>query len=154
MRRLLRTTVVAVSLLMLSAGCSLVSRPDAAGWDQQAERALDDAASEVGTARLALRGAQDDRAWSSYTTVLVAEAEEAAATAEEDLAAVQVPGTRADAASSALELLGKAADATREVRQLAVRGRYDDPALADRLARLAADLQQEAERAKARAEAS
>jgi len=154
--RPLRTAAVAVSLLLLVlatpslAGCSLVGRPDASGWDQKAQLALDDAASEVGTARLALRAAHEHRTWSGYTTVLVADAEKAAATAEEDLSRLQVPSGRADAASTALDLLGRAADATRQVRAMAVAGRYDDPALEKELARLAGALQREATRAESR----
>lgn len=153
MSRLLRTTVVAVSLaaLLAPAGCSVVSAPDPAGWDRSAAQALDDASGEVGTARLALRAAADDRTWSSYTTVLVAEAEEAAGTAEEDLARLQVPAARTDASETALDLLGQAAEATRRVRALAVAGRYDDPGLADRLSRLGTALDEEATRAEHRA---
>ncbi|WP_418062150.1 hypothetical protein [Pimelobacter simplex] len=156
MRRAWRTTAVAVPLLALLAlaGCSVVSQPDPAGWDQSAQQALDDASGEVGTARLALRAAADDRTWSSYTTVLVSEAEEAAGTAEEDLSRLQVPPERTDAAATALDLLGQAAEATRQVRALAVAGRYDDAELADELARLGTALDQEALRAAARAEQS
>lgn len=156
MRRSRRTTAVAVSLvslvalLLLLARCSVVSRPDAASWDRQAVQALDDAAGQVGTARLALRTAANGGAWSSYTTVLVTEAEEAAAAAEQDLARLQVPDQRRDAARTTLDLLGRATDATREARAHAVAGRYDDPALADELARLGTALDEEAARAENR----
>ncbi|MBM0127081.1 hypothetical protein [Pimelobacter simplex] len=143
-----RPAVVAVrlvaSLLVLLTGCGVVSEPDATAWDQHAVQALTDAASQVATARLALEAAGDGRTWPTYTTVLVAEAEEAAGTAEEDLARLQVPPERADAAPEVLDLLGRAVDLVAEARAHAVAGTYDDRALLDALDRLSDDLRQAA----------
>jgi predicted component of type VI protein secretion system len=128
-----------------------VSRPDASGWDQQAKQALDDAASNVGTARLALRTAARDRAWSSYTIVLVAKAEETTGKTEQDLSSVQVPSTRKVAARTVLDLLGQAVASVQEARALAADGRYDDRALTDELTRLSTALQAEAKKREAAA---
>ncbi|TNM44233.1 hypothetical protein FHP29_05895 [Nocardioides albidus] len=144
----MRPAVVAVPALLLLAGllgaCGVVSRPDAAAWDDQATLALTDAGSQVATARLALTSAAKERTWSPYTTVLVAEAEEAAAKAEEDLARVQVPPGRADDAAAVLDLLDRAAGLVGEARAHAVDGEYDDRSLLDDLDRLAGELQKAA----------
>jgi len=121
-----------------------VSKPDEAAWDDQAGPALTDAASEVATARLALESARADRTWSSYTTVLVAEAEEAAGKVEEDLSRLQVPAGRTDDAAKVLDLLDRAADLVGEARSHAVAGTYDDRGLVDRLDHLSDQLQQAA----------
>lgn len=143
MNWLWRTTVVAVwlSLVTAFAGCSLVDEPDAAAWDEHASRALGDAASEVGTARIALETAAKERAWASYTTVLVAQAEEAVATVADDLAVVQVPPSREQRAGEVDSLIEDAVEAVREARSLAVRGRYDEPEVVDELDRLADELE-------------
>ncbi|WP_408898244.1 hypothetical protein ACJ5H2_03845 [Nocardioides sp. R1-1] len=133
-----------LALLVATVGCGVVSRPDAAGWDQQAERALTDAASQVATARLALENAAAGRTWSPYTTVLVADAEEAAGTAEEDLARLQVPAARERAAATALDLLHRAVELVGEARAHAVDGVYDDRALLEQLDVLARELEQAA----------
>lgn len=139
MKRLQRPAVVAVLVLLL-AGCGVVSRPDATAWDHQAAQALTDAASEVATARLALESARKERTWSSYTTVLVAEAEEAAGKVEEDLSRLQVPDGRTDEATKVLDLLDRAVDLVGEARAHAVDGKYDDKALVDHLDDLSDEL--------------
>ncbi|MFB9765696.1 hypothetical protein ACFFOS_14990 [Nocardioides kongjuensis] len=136
--------LVALPVLLLLAGCGVVSKPDATAWDDQATQALTDAGSEVATARLALESARRERTWSSYTTVLVAEAEEAAAKAEEDLSRLQVPASRRDDAAQVLDLLDHAVDLVSEARAHAVAGRYDDKALVHRLDHLSDQLQQAA----------
>ncbi|MBV6726084.1 hypothetical protein [Nocardioides daeguensis] len=146
MKRSQRPAVVAVllALALLLAGCGVVSRPGPAAWDDRAAQALTDAGSEVATARLALESARKGRTWSSYTTVLLAEAEEAAGKVEEDLSRLQVPAGRADAAAHVLDLLGRAVDLVGEARAHAVSGKYDDQALLDQLDRLSDELQQAA----------
>lgn len=146
MSRPLRTTVVAVSLTALLTGCSLVSEPDARAWDDQAERSLTDAASEVGTARLALETAHEGRTWSSYAVVLVAQAEEAMGTAQDDLSRLQVPPGRAERAERVEQLLDDAGTAVEDARAAAVAGRYDDEALRAELADLGRRLESEAGR--------
>jgi len=142
-----RTVAAACALLALTlTGCGVVDRPDPAGWDQQAGTALEDAASQVATARLALRSAARERTWSTYTTVLVAEAEEAAASTEEDLSRVQVPRPRRSAAARVQELLSRAVDAVAQAREHAVDGVYDDAALLDELDRVDAALEHEHDR--------
>jgi hypothetical protein len=131
-------------LLLLLSACGMVGQPDTAAWDDQAEQALADAGSQVGTARLALESADEERTWPAYATVLVAQAEEAAAKAEEDLARVQVPAGRADDAAAVLDLLGRTADLVREARAHAVDREYDDRALLDELDRLADELRRAA----------
>lgn len=130
-----RTTVVVVCTLVVAAGCSLVAQPDVAAWDGKARQAAADAASEVATVRLALDTARADRAWASYTQVLVADAEKALATVQDDMARLQVPSGREDDAADLTELLDGAAGAVRAARQDVVEGRYDDPRLLDELAR-------------------
>lgn len=146
MKRSQRSAVVAVllALALLLAGCGVVSRPDPTAWDDRAAQALTDAGSEVATARLALESAREGRTWSSYTIVLLAEAEEAAGTVEEDLSRLQVPAGRADAATHVLDLLDQAVDLVGEARAHAVAGKYDDQALVDELDRLADELRQAA----------
>ncbi len=143
-----RTTVVAVALAaaLPLAGCSMVSQPDAAAWDQQAERSLSDAASQVDTARLALETAREERTWSSYTVVLVAQAEEAMGTAQDDLSRLQVPPARAQRAEEVASLLDEAATAVEDARAHAVAGRYDDERLRTRLSDLDRRLESEAGR--------
>lgn len=141
-----RTTVVAVWLVQAAVlvGCSLVDEPDPAEWDAQAGKALQDAASEVRTTRLALDTAADERSWSSYTTVLVVQAEDGVATVADDLAVVQVPPGRQQRADEVERLIEGAVAAVREARSLALRGTYDDPDVVDQLDRLAGDLEQAA----------
>ncbi|MFD1248769.1 hypothetical protein ACFQ3F_13295 [Nocardioides ginsengisoli] len=129
-----------------------MSRPDASGWDQQAQQALKDAASDVGTVRIALRTAARDRAWSSYTIVLVAKAEETTGKTEQDLSSVQVPPARRIAARETLDLLSQAVASVQEARAHAADGRYDDPGLVDELTRLAKALQAEATKREAAAQ--
>jgi hypothetical protein len=136
--------LVALPVLLLLAGCGVVSKPDAKAWDDQATQALTDTGSEVATARLALESARKERTWSAYTTVLVAEAEEAAGKVEEDLARVQVPAGRTDDAAKVLDLLDRAVDLVSEARSHAVAGKYDDKALVDQLDHVSDELQQAA----------
>ncbi len=142
--------LLALALLGATAACALVSRPDATGWDREAERALTDLRSEVATARLALETAAEQRAWPSYVVVLLADAEEAAGTAEEDLSALQVPPAREDAALEVEELMAEAVAAVQDARALAVAGRYDDPPLLEDLDALATRLATAAAAASAR----
>lgn len=130
-----RTAAVVVWTLAVTAGCSLVGQPDVAAWDERAHRAVTDATSEVATARLAVETARDERAWSSYTLVLVAEAEKAMGTVQDDLSRLQVPTGRGADADDLEALLDEAADAVQAARQRAVEGRYDDPELLEALDR-------------------
>ena len=134
--------LVALPVLLLLSGCGVVSKPDASAWDDQATQALTDAGSEVATARLALESARKERTWSAYTTVLVAEAEEAAGKIDDDLSRLQVPAGRTDDAAKVLDLLDQAVDLVGEARSHAVAGRYDDKALVERLDHLSDDLEQ------------
>ncbi len=141
-----RTTVVAVSLAAVLSGCSMVAQPDARGWDDQAAQTLTDAASEVGTARLALASARDGRTWSSYAVVLVSQAEEAMGTAQEDLSRLQVPAGRERQAERVEQLLEDAGKAVQEARAAVVAGRYDDAELDRQLTDLGRRLESEAGR--------
>lgn len=141
-----RTTVVAVSLAAVLSGCSMVAQPDARGWDDQAAQTLTDAASEVGTARLALESARDGRTWSSYAVVLVSQAEEAMGTAQEDLSRLQVPAGRERQAERVEQLLEDAGKAVQEARAAVVAGRYDDAELDRQLTDLGRRLESEAGR--------
>lgn len=141
-----RTTAVVVCVLVAAAGCSLVAQPDVAAWDDSARQAVTDATSEVATARLAVETAREERAWSTYTLVLVADAEEAMGTVQEDVSRMQVPSGRDEAAKDLEALLDEAAGAVREARQHAVEGRYDDPGLLDGLDRASERLAQAEER--------
>ncbi|MFC5728541.1 MULTISPECIES: hypothetical protein [Nocardioides] len=147
MKGTLRRTVVAITAaasVLATGGCA-VSAPDAAGWDEQARTSLADAAGEVATARLTLETAADERTWPSYAVVVLAEAEDAAATLHDDLAKVQVPAERREVAAEVLGLLAAAATSVREARQAAVGGRYGDPALMQELDRLLQALESGAE---------
>lgn len=141
-----RTTVVAVALAATLTGCSLVEQPDAKAWDDRAEQALTDAVGQVRTARLALDSARRERTWSSYTVVLVAQAEEAMGTAQDDLSRLQVPTARAERAERVEQLLDDASTAVEDARAAAVAGRYDDPALRQELTDLGTRLESEAGR--------
>jgi hypothetical protein len=137
-----RRTVAAVGLALAStgAGCATVERPDAADWDTRAAQALTDASSEVATTRLAMETAGRERAWSSYTVVLVAQAENAMATVEDDLARLQAPAARAERAEDVLDLLAEATSAVRDARALTVEGEYDDQATLHELEDVASAL--------------
>ncbi len=132
-----RPTVVAVlaalAVLVALAGCGVVSKPDAATWDDQATQALTDAGSEVATARLALESARKGQAWSAYTVVVVAKAEEAVGTTTSDLSRLQVPRDRTGEAAKVIKMLRDAADLVAQARAHAVAGRYDGGSLIDRL---------------------
>lgn len=141
-----RTTVVAVSLTATLTGCSLVSQPDATSWDDQATQALSDAAGQVGTARMALDSARRGRTWSSYTVVLVAQAEEAMGTTQDKVSTLQVPAGREKRAARIEQLLDDAGKAVQDARADAVTGRYDDPRLRRQLSDLGERLQKEAGR--------
>lgn len=130
-----RTAVAVVCILAATSGCSLVGQPDVAAWDEKARRAVTDATSEVATARLAVETARDERAWSSYTLVLVADAEKAMGTVQDDTSRLQVPPGREKDAEDLETLLDRAATAVQGARQHAVEGQYDDPALLDALDR-------------------
>lgn len=162
MRGNLRRTAVAVSpalgalavalsvLSVLLAGCSVVSQPDAKDWDKQVQTTLEDTASEVGTARLALESAAHDRVWSPYSLVLLSEAEESAGKLESDLSALQPPPSRQQQAEDVLDLLESANSAVREARVAAVEEKYDDPDLVANLAKLHDDLEQASKAAEPR----
>lgn len=141
-----RTTVVAVALTATLTGCSLVEQPDAKAWDDRAEQALTDAVGQVRTARLALDSAQRERTWSSYTVVLVAQAEEAMGTVQDDLSRLQVPAARAERAERVEQLLDDASAAVEAARAAAVAGRYDDAALREELTELGDRLESQARR--------
>lgn len=141
-----RTAAVVVCVLAATSGCSLVGQPDVAAWDARAHRAVTDATSEVATARLAVETARDERAWSSYTMVLVAEAEKAMGTVQDDLSRLQVPSGRDEDADDLETLLDEAAGAVQDARQHAVEGQYDDPALLDALDRASDRLARAASR--------
>ncbi|KRB77930.1 hypothetical protein ASE01_07050 [Nocardioides sp. Root190] len=137
-----RRTVVAVGLVLASAGtsCSVVDRPDATDWDTRADQALTDASSEVATSRLALDTAARERTWSSYAVVVLAQAEEAMATVEDDLARLQVPTGRSERAEEVLAVLESAASAVSDARASAVEGELDDDATLGALDEVAAEL--------------
>ncbi|KRC59679.1 MULTISPECIES: hypothetical protein [unclassified Nocardioides] len=140
-----RTAVVAVLpalvLAALATGCGLVAQPDSTAWDDHAEQAVSDATSEVATARLALETARRERAWSSYTVVLVAQAEESLGTVQDDLSRLQVPPGRDDEAARLDALLDEAATAVEDARSSAVEGRYDDRRVLDALDRVTGRLE-------------
>lgn len=146
----LRRTLAAVPAAVLGllvllgglAGCGVVSQPDTKAWDEQVQTTLADAASEVATARLALRSAHDDRVWSPYALVLVTESEKAADKLESQLASLQPPTSRQQQAEDVLDLLASATSAVREAREAAVDKKYDDPALDSKLAKLHDALEQ------------
>lgn len=141
-----RTTVVAVALTATLTGCSLVSQPDAASWDDQATQALSDAAGQVGTARLALESARKGQTWSSYTVVVVQEAEQAMGSTQDTVSTLQVPPGREKRAAQVERLLDDAGRAVRDARADAVAGRYDDPELHRQLTDLGSRLESEAGR--------
>ncbi|HWJ09973.1 MAG TPA: hypothetical protein VNS46_11380 [Nocardioides sp.] len=136
----LRSTVVVALLPWVVSGCSLVAQPDTAGWDRSARQAVTDATSEVATTRLAVETAHEERAWSTYTLVVVAEAEEAMGTVQDDVSRLQVPAGRGDDADDLEALLDDAAGAVQEARQHATDGRYDDPRLLELLDRVEEQL--------------
>ncbi|WP_162602516.1 hypothetical protein [Nocardioides daejeonensis] len=119
-------------VLALVVGCA-VSEPEPADWSESSARALESAASAVATARLALSGEKDGDLWRSYAVVLLADAEEAAGSAADQVAVVQTPRGREKRAEQVRDLLGRAEDAVRAARQELVAGK---PITAERLARL------------------
>ncbi|HEU0130927.1 MAG TPA: hypothetical protein VFQ85_08055 [Mycobacteriales bacterium] len=81
--------------------------------------------SSVGTARLAVRAADEKRAFGPYLTRLLAEAEEDALAAQQAFDSVQPPSERADHVHDDLDdLVTEALDALRELRVTVRRGEY------------------------------
>lgn len=136
------------ALVALLAGLVLActpSSPDEDDWRTAAGRAVDDAGSQVAAARLVLRAVADERLTDAYARVVLVQVEEAAATAEEELATLQPPPAVEKRHEHLLTLLGDAADLVREARTVTVAG--DDPGdLPRRLAKLGKELEHESGR--------
>lgn len=129
------------------AGCA-VGQPSASSWSSTASRSLEDAASAVAVARLALRESGEGRIWTSYASNLQADAEEQIGTATNSVATLQRPSEVAESEETAvLDLLSRAEDVVRAARQVTVadRDRSEETAeLRKRLARIHRDLLKEA----------
>ena len=140
MRRL-AVALLALGLVLAGSlsGCT-VSSPDAPSWRDQARQTLDDVASEVATARLVLGQLEEDKLPSAYGVTMVADAEEAASTAEEKLSSVQAPEALGGLPDKVLALLGRATEAVQKAREAVVAERYDVPRLVHELDKLHAAL--------------
>jgi outer membrane murein-binding lipoprotein Lpp len=125
----------AAVVVLLVSGCT-VSEPDPPAWRDQARQTLDDMASQVATARLTITQLEEDRLPSSYGITVLADAEQAAGTAEETLSSVQAPRRLHAVSEKVLELLGRAVDAVQETRAAVVAGHYERPGLVAKLQRL------------------
>lgn len=128
--------VAAAAVLLLVTGCT-VKEPDADAWRDQARQTLDDVASEVATARLTLEQLDHERLPASYGVTVLADAEQAASTAEEGLSSLQPPPRLGKLVDRVLALIGRAVEAVQQAREVAVSGgTYDAPALVAELDRL------------------
>lgn len=134
-----RAAAVVLLLSILCSGCT-VSRPDAGEWRDQARRTLDDVASEVATAALVIDQLAADRLPPAYGVTMVADAEEAASTAEEKLSSVQAPPSLGGLPDQVLTLVGRATEAVQKARETVVAEEYDVPRLLRELHRLQAAL--------------
>ena len=130
---------VLLGQLLLTAACT-VSEPDAAAWRDSARQTLDDVASEVATARLTLKQLDDGNLPTSYGVTVLADAEEAASTAEEGLTSLQPPPALKGIPDRVQALVGRAVDAVQQARETAVAGRFHVPGLVRQLSRLQAAL--------------
>lgn len=126
---------VAVVLLVLLGGCA-VSQPDVDAWRDHAAQTLEDAGSEVATARLTLTQLAEGRLQASYGVTVLAEAEKGIGTAEEGLASLQPPPGMRSRADRLLAVIGHAVDAVQRAREAAVSGRFEQPTLVAELDRL------------------
>jgi hypothetical protein len=93
----------------------------------KATSSVETARSAVGTAQLAVRVADERRAFTPYVVVLVSEAEEDAGSAQQSFDSIQPPNTRADALRSDVDdLLTAATDVLATLRIEARRGHLDE----------------------------
>lgn len=136
----LRVVLAALSLVVLLAGCT-VATPSAGDWRATAARSLEDSASAVSTARLALREQEAERTWSTYAVTLAADAEKQTGTATDGVATLQRPeGVGVAEAAAVMDLLGRAEDVVRRARQHLVAGGPPPDALLERLDTVAQQL--------------
>lgn len=123
MRAILRPVVLALVLAL--AGC-VTPALDRGAYVENAKAALESAASETGTARLAVQARLDGRSTNAFADTVITDSEKALAPIEASFGGVDPPTQAEDALrASTLEHLGTASDALAAAR---VAVRRDDPA--------------------------
>jgi hypothetical protein len=119
-----RALAGAVLAALLATACVGPSRTDD-DYRAKASNTAEAVASSVGTARLAIRAADERKAFGPYLSRLLAEAEEDALAAQQSFDSVQPPSEQADHLHDDLdELITTALDALRELRITVRRGDY------------------------------
>ena len=99
---------VAVLVVLGLAGCR-PDQPSPSQWHEKAGQALEDVASELATAELAVRGQLDDKMLGRSAVVLLVDAEESAGSGVEDFTALQPPPDLAQSHAEVSDALEHAA---------------------------------------------
>jgi hypothetical protein len=138
-----RAGAILLAGIALAAGCVGPART----YDDYRLKALstvETARSAVGTAQLAVRVADEQRAFTPYVVVLVSEAEEEAGSAQQTFDSIQPPNQEADSLRRDVgDLLAATTDVLATLRIEARRGHLDElPRHASELDRVARDLDQ------------
>ena len=149
MRRVRRGGLAAVAALLLAlaaGGCGTVKEPDPEDWDESARVSLDDASSQLATARMILETERRDDTWHGYVVVVLADAEKAVGKDADGLSALQAPPARSQASSKVNDLLSSASDLVEQARIVVVAHKTIDPRLLERLQSLGDRLDSEQEK--------
>ncbi len=137
----MRIAISAALLLLGLTGCAVPSSPDARDWRRSARQSVGDVASEVETARTALRQLAADRFVGRYATVLLVDAEEAAGKATDTITIQQPPRAEQARYDEVSAALGDAADLVTQARIAVARGSEQDyPALVEDLGKTGDEL--------------
>jgi hypothetical protein len=121
----MRATAGAVLAAVLLSGCVSPSRTDR-DYELKAGNSAKAVASTVATALLAVKAAEEGKAFGPYLSVLLGGAEEDATSVEGQFDSVQPPSNRADEMHDQLgEQLSAAVDVLRDLRITVRRGELD-----------------------------
>jgi len=130
-----------VVVLMTALTACAPQTPDHESWTDSALQALEDSASEVATAELLLRQAEDDRVTRAFEKVVALDADEAAGTIAESFGAKQPPRQDDEEYRTVTTALSDAADLLADVRIAVERGDTSEYAdLLEQLEKVADDL--------------
>ena len=140
-----RAAAAVVLLAVVAGGCGTVEEPDPEDWDESARVSLDDASSQLATARMILETERRDDTWHGYAVVVLADAEQAVGKDADSLSALQAPPERSKVSSKVNDLLSSASDLVAQARTVVVAHKTIDPRLLARLRSLGDRLGSEQE---------